>query len=563
MNCASCGSGNFNWARTCNHCGAPLSAPTPDDQSVPPPAQSPLALNESAEPVAVLDPDAERRAAFLHALATTTPHVFVTPVLIAVNVAVFVAMAARGVSVMNPTTDDLLSWGATYAPALTRGEWWRLLTSVFVHAGLLHLAFNMLVLRGIGGLTERLFGNAGFLILYVLAGLGGSLAGVYWHPVTPAVGASGALFGVYGGVVGFLVRQRSSIPPDALRSLGRGAVGFVVLNTLISLTLPNIDMAGHVGGLVTGALAGYALARPLGPSRWSVRLAANGAVAAVGLAAVVAIAARVPAIDDLLAGLNALATLERQSTQTLNEGLGKVQSSQMSDADFVSLIETQVLPPWQQRRATLSAFRLPAREREIVARLVSYMDLRADAWRLMAAAFRTGDLTLMRESREKHREAEGVAAALASRTGVKKPAVSMPDAADRELDEAILLQQTMAGVQKLEASLKATFNEHLASMKANRISPTQFADVVERQVLLPWTREYERLNTMRTPPALQPEITRVTTYMSLQAEAWTLLVRGLKTNSATLLEAASRKTAEAAAFARQGREAPADTSAKK
>jgi mannose-1-phosphate guanylyltransferase len=100
-------------------------------------------------------------------------------------------------------------------------------------------------------------------------------------------------------------------------------------------------------------------------------------------------------------------------------------------------------------------------------------------------------------------------------------------------------------------------------MKANRISPTQFADVVERQVLLPWTREYERLNTMRTPPALQPEITRVTTYMSLQAEAWTLLVRGLKTNSATLLEAASRKTAEAAAFARQGREAPADTSAKK
>ena len=548
MRCASCGGGNFNWAQKCDHCGAPLAAVAPDVAVESPPV---------VEPVAAVDPDAERRAAFLHALATTTPKVFVTPALLAVNVAVFVAMAFRGVSVMNPDAEDLLRWGATYGPAITRGDWWRLLTSVFVHAGLLHLAFNMLVLRSIGGLTERLFGNAGFLIVYVLAGLGGSLAGVYWHPVAPAVGASGALFGLYGAVVGFLARERSSIPRDVLISLRRGAVGFVVFNTLISFTLPNVDIAGHIGGLLAGALAGYALARPLAPSPGRVRLATNTAVAVVGLAAVAAIAARMPAVDDFLAGLTELAALERQATRTLREGLSKVESSQVSGEELASLIETQVLPPWKQRRNALSAFHLPVRERAIMTRAVSYMDLRADAWRLLAESLRTGDLALMRDSREKHKEAEAVAAALVPGTRRRKPPISMPTPEDKELDDAILLQQTTAGVQKLEKSLKAMYNESLARLKSKRISSTEFADVVERQILLPWKREYERLNKMSVSPELRPQIARLTTFMSLQAEAWTLLVRGLKMNSSALLEEASRKADEAANFYKQSSRKPA------
>jgi membrane associated rhomboid family serine protease len=163
---------------------------------------------------------------------------------------------------------QLVKWGSNL-PRLTlgAGEWWRLLTSSFVHGNLLHLAMNMFALWQAGQLVERIFGSARFAGLYLLAGIGGSLGSLAWgllsqHPVN-SVGASGAIFGIIGGLLAFIGREHSGVPPTVVRDL-RSSVGpFLLFNIGAGFLYPHTDNAAHIGGLVGGWLAGHLLARSL------------------------------------------------------------------------------------------------------------------------------------------------------------------------------------------------------------------------------------------------------------------------------------------------------------
>src|SRR5262245_21464047 len=185
----------------------------------------------------------------------------VTVVLIALNVLVFALMVFWGVSAFNPTTDSVLKWGADYGPLTLHGQWWRMLASTFLHFGLIHLLFNMFVLFNIGLFMESLAGRVGFVVLYLVCGLGGSAASLVWHPSIVSAGASGAIFGLYGALLGFLARHRGSIPAESLASLRKGALTFVGYNLLFGLR-PGVDMAAHLGGLATGFVLGLFLIRP-------------------------------------------------------------------------------------------------------------------------------------------------------------------------------------------------------------------------------------------------------------------------------------------------------------
>jgi rhomboid protease GluP len=210
---------------------------------------------------------------FRRALFAATPHAFVTPLLVLACVVVFIAMVNSGVPAVRPTAAALLDWGANQgAFVILRGEYWRLLTSVFVHGGLIHLAVNMWCLINIGPLLERLYGNVGYTALYLAAGIGGAIASAATPPPKPSVGASGAIFGVLGALLSFLIIHRRSIPATVLRPLRGSAVGFVIFNTIFGLIVPNIDQAAHMGGLATGFVVGLLLVRP-----WPV--AANRRVA--------------------------------------------------------------------------------------------------------------------------------------------------------------------------------------------------------------------------------------------------------------------------------------------
>jgi rhomboid protease GluP len=196
------------------------------------------------------------------------PAVRVTPAIVAANILVFGLMVARGVPPLGPTAEDLFNWGATFGPAVALdGEWWRLLTSAFVHVGAIHIALNMYVLWGAGPLTERIYGHAAFLVLYVLAAIGGSLASVLWSPLAVSAGASGAIFGVYGALLAFTHAAHHALPPPVVASLRRGIIMFVVYNIIFGLTIPNISNSAHLGGFATGFAAGWLLARGPGTPR--------------------------------------------------------------------------------------------------------------------------------------------------------------------------------------------------------------------------------------------------------------------------------------------------------
>jgi len=165
---------------------------------------------------------------------------------------------------------------------VSQGEYYRLVTAAFLHAGLLHILFNMFALAQIGPLLEQALGRARFLTLYLLSAIGGSVAGyVLAPPNQPSVGASGAIFGLFGAY--YVVVRRLGGETGSI-------VVLLVINLAITFTVPSIDWRAHLGGLVTGAVLAAAFAYvPRGPRQTLLQV---GAVAAVVVVLVVAVVLR-------------------------------------------------------------------------------------------------------------------------------------------------------------------------------------------------------------------------------------------------------------------------------
>jgi rhomboid protease GluP len=204
--------------------------------------------------------------------AESVPGFFVTPSIIALNILVFMAMVVLGVPVISPTAEQLFAWGADFGPATVNLEWWRLFTSMFIHIGLIHLAINMWVLWDLGQLGEEMFGNWLFFVVYVLSGLGGSIASVCWNPTIVSAGASGAIFGIAGGLGAYsLLGGRLDIERLGLKEKLKSVGFFIAYNLYYGFTQSGIDNAGHLGGLVTGfvvvALLSRSLPAPEAPPR--------------------------------------------------------------------------------------------------------------------------------------------------------------------------------------------------------------------------------------------------------------------------------------------------------
>jgi rhomboid protease GluP len=371
-----------------------------------PPAPPEPAPPPSAPATARASPEV---AAFGAAIRTLTPRGFVTEALIAVNVLVFVIVIASGVHPMEPKVVDLLHWGAGYGPRTTNGEWWRLLTATFLHIGAIHLAMNMYVLWSAGRFVERLLGNAGFLVAYLGAGLAGSVASLLWSPYVVSAGASGAVFGVYGALLGFLARERDSIPREALQSLGRSAVLFLGYNLLFGLSVKGIDMAAHLGGLGGGCVAGLCLAHPLTRQSASKRWVRNLVLAGATLVAVVVTTRVVPARVDIDAELARLDAAEAAYDHAVSE----TKAERMSDDEFAQEVESKVLPEWRAAYVRLEGIRgLPEEQARRVAGVLRYAASREQAFHLVVEAARKHDTDIMRRANDKQQEADELLRAL-------------------------------------------------------------------------------------------------------------------------------------------------------
>jgi rhomboid protease GluP len=200
---------------------------------------------------------------FSRSLRAVSKSPLVVTLLLALNILVFIAMSISTKKVVQFDVQETLRWGANFGPLTVNGDWWRLLSAIFVHAGLLHLSLNMWALWNIGRITEKLFGRITFLFLYLGAGTLASLTSIAWDPSLSSVGASGAIFGLFGAFLAFLLRERAQIPPSIVRRHWISTLVFVLFNLVDGAITPGIDNAAHVGGLLSGFLLGYVLARPL------------------------------------------------------------------------------------------------------------------------------------------------------------------------------------------------------------------------------------------------------------------------------------------------------------
>jgi membrane associated rhomboid family serine protease len=199
----------------------------------------------------------------------------VTKAMIAVNVLVFLVCLAQGSS-LNQVSGSLFERGALYVHGgLDQGEWWRLITAAFLHANLIHLGMNMIVLWIVGAPVEQAIGRGRFLALYLVSGLAGSAGALVFSPNAVTVGASGAIFGILGAAL-VLESQRSYV-------LGGQALGLIVVNLVLTFAIPNISVGGHLGGLAGGALSMFALSRF---GRTHAIYGRPGIVGALGLVAV-------------------------------------------------------------------------------------------------------------------------------------------------------------------------------------------------------------------------------------------------------------------------------------
>jgi rhomboid protease GluP len=184
----------------------------------------------------------------------------VTQIIFGINAAVFVGMVLGSSTIMDFPWGQTLRWGANFGPLTLAGEWWRLLTNVFIHQGIFHFAFNMWCLWNLGQLCESLYGRWTYSAIYLICGLGASLASVTLHPNGSSVGASGAIFGLAGALIAAFKLGEFSVPRSALSGTLRSLGGFVVYNLIFGAVIPGIDNAAHIGGLITGLIVGALIA---------------------------------------------------------------------------------------------------------------------------------------------------------------------------------------------------------------------------------------------------------------------------------------------------------------
>jgi rhomboid protease GluP len=185
--------------------------------------------------------------------------------LIAACVVVYLVVAVAGAEEGTPMNvgimrqpGEVLRLGALVPALVAEGEAWRLLTSVFLHSSFVHLALNMISLYFLGSFAEVTFGRGRFLALYFISGIAGGLAYLYFGPLTaPAVGASGAIFGLLGGVFGFALRRGTfSLQNPIISQL----LILTAINLFLGATIPNVSNTAHIGGLLGGLVYGWLFA---------------------------------------------------------------------------------------------------------------------------------------------------------------------------------------------------------------------------------------------------------------------------------------------------------------
>ena len=181
--------------------------------------------------------------------------------IIGINIFLYLISAFFSRSIVDMDMQTLVDMGALYGPlTVMKGEWWRLFAAMFLHGGMTHILMNMFSLYLIGRGVEIYFEKKAYVTIYLFSGLIGGLASLYMHPNSVGIGASGAIFGVFGALAGFFLAHRGKIAEHSKAFMKD--FGIVLgINLVLGLSIPSIDVSAHLGGLLVGLIGGFVISK--------------------------------------------------------------------------------------------------------------------------------------------------------------------------------------------------------------------------------------------------------------------------------------------------------------
>jgi membrane associated rhomboid family serine protease len=318
----------------------------------------------------------------------------VTSTLVIVNVTMFLIVLVSSFTAGR----DLVDWGASIGPRTANGEWWRLVTSLFIHAGVLHLTACLVGFVPLGLVLERLVGSAALAAVYVTSGVFAGLISVAAYPLAVSTGASGAICGVYGlacvtAMRGLVQKPRLTIPWGVVKVLACAGLIFLVYNLPTSI----VEMSAELTGLFVGVLCGVAIGK--GVSTQTVPIKRSSVF--VAAAAVLAIVAAVPlqGITDARPDIDRMRATDDRTAALFRTAAKQLALGRTNEKALIELIEREIIPNLEREQASLVATRIvPEDQKPLVATAREYLRLRLESWHVRATAFRKGSLAMLRQA---------------------------------------------------------------------------------------------------------------------------------------------------------------------
>jgi rhomboid protease GluP len=348
------------------------------------------------QPLATAAAPRPQERAFAEALQARNRRAIVVPALAFVNVVLFLRMLLGAGALADPQT--LLAWGGNFAPRTTNGEWWRIVTAMFLHDSFMGLIANTIGLLAVGLVIERIAGPAIFALTYVAAGMAGALALLFMNPLAVGVGAMPAVLGVYGLTIGtgvwiFVAPGALAVPlPAAKRMAGAASIFFFYALVTGGLTDPL-----NGAGLAVGLTLGLALTPGVGVRVPPLRRTA----AASGLVMVLTIACTVPlrGIADVGPEIARVVAAEDRTAALYQQAVAQFVKGRATATELAALVERSIVPDLQAAGARMQTLgNIPQTQRVLVTDTCNYVRLRIESWRLRADGLRKGNMRILREA---------------------------------------------------------------------------------------------------------------------------------------------------------------------
>jgi rhomboid protease GluP len=336
--------------------------------------------------------------AYWKVLCERTPWAPVTPALIGLNIVVFVLMLFGTGAPGTPGT--LIAWGGSSGPRTTNGEWWRLVTTMFVHVSALHLFADLAGLLAVGVVLERLVGPLTFATVYVAAGVSSSAFGLTASPTGVSVGASGAIFGLYGLMLAAVMRSvfhRSTpkVPLALATCLAPAAAVF----TVYSLETSAIASGPELSALLVGWLSGLFVARDI--EERPVPAIRTAPIMVAALAMVIVTVRPLSGMTDVMPEIHRLVIAEQEMAARYRTAIDQFTSGRINAQELAAVIDHDITPVLQASQVRVASLeRVPDEQKPLLVAAEQYLQLRDESWRIRSKALKMGSLSMLREADE-------------------------------------------------------------------------------------------------------------------------------------------------------------------